>query len=192
VEGRPRTLSGPSPDPGLSHRFAPSLGRVVVDQVATAELMRAVAPGDGVHGERLPLSARDYRGSRHGGLVALDWRAMISDEPEPAISREVLLEARLRDAKQTERIQAFRTHIPAGVAAGLHVHNCPVVGSIVEGTVTYQIEGEAARVLAPGDMFFEPEGARIARFDAMAEGVTLLAYYLLGPGQEPVIEMPGN
>jgi hypothetical protein len=41
---------------------------VVVDQVVTIELMRAVAAGDGVHGERLPLSAQDYRGSRHGGI----------------------------------------------------------------------------------------------------------------------------
>jgi hypothetical protein len=30
---------------------------------------RAVAAGDGVHGERLPLSAQDYGGSRNGGLV---------------------------------------------------------------------------------------------------------------------------
>jgi hypothetical protein len=42
------------------------LGHVIVDQVVTVEVMRAVAAGDGVHGEPLPLSAQDYRGSRHG------------------------------------------------------------------------------------------------------------------------------
>ncbi len=37
----------------------------VVVQVAPAELVRAAAAGDGVQGERLPLSAQDYR-SRPG------------------------------------------------------------------------------------------------------------------------------
>ena len=72
-----------------------------------------------------------------------------------------------------------------GHAAGLHVHNGPVVGSILAGLATYQIEGQPASVLQPGDVFFEPEGERIARFDAGTDGVTFLAYFLLAPGQEP-------
>ena len=32
-----------------------------------------------------------------------------------------------------------------------------------------------------------PEGARITRFDAQDAGVTFLAYFLLGPGQEAEI-----
>jgi hypothetical protein len=34
-------------------------------------------------------------------------------------------------------------------------------------------------------VFYEPEGERIARFDAQDDGVTFLAYFLLSPGQEP-------
>jgi quercetin dioxygenase-like cupin family protein len=101
----------------------------------------------------------------------------------------VLSVVQLREAKPTERLEARRIHIPRGVAAGLHVHNCPVVGSIVSGTVMFQVEGEVASVLAPGDVFFEPEGVRIARFDAMDADVTFLAWFLLGPGQEPELEM---
>lgn len=82
--------------------------------------------------------------------------------------------------------------MPAGTAAGLHVHNCPVVGSVVAGSVIYQIDGESASVLRPGDAFFEPEGARIARFDAADEDVTFLAYFLLDDGQEPRLETPGD
>ena len=48
----------------------------------------------------------------------------------------------------------------------------------------FQIEGELETVLRPGDVFYEPEGARITRFDAQDAGVTFLAYFLLGPGQD--------
>ena len=39
-------------------------------------------------------------------------------------------------------------------------------------------------------MFYEPEGARIARFDAGDEGATFLAYFLLRAGQEPAVAFP--
>lgn len=77
-----------------------------------------------------------------------------------------------------------------GHPSGPHVHNCPVVGSILEGSAIYQIEGEPASVLRPGDVFYEPEGVTVARFDATEEGVTFLAYFLLDDGQEPAISSP--
>lgn len=40
-------------------------------------------------------------------------------------------------------------------------------------------------------MFYEPEGERIARFDAQQDGVTFLAYFLLPPGQEPELTLLG-
>ena len=51
-------------------------------------------------------------------------------------------------------------------SAGLHVHNGPV--------------------------FYEPEGAPIRRFDAQDAGVTFLAYFLLGPDQEPELSFPAG
>ena len=54
----------------------------------------------------------------------------------------------------------------------------------------FQVEGEPESVLRPGDVFFEPEDARIARFGAQDAGVTFLAYFLLGPDQEPEISFP--
>ena len=47
-------------------------------------------------------------------------------------------------------------------------------------------------MLRPGDVFFEPEGARIARFDAQDAGVTFLAYFLLGSGQEAELSFPAG
>ena len=44
-----------------------------------------------------------------------------------------------------------------------------MVGSIVSGSVSFQVEDEPETVLGPGDVFFAPEGARIARFDARGD-----------------------
>ena len=111
---------------------------------------------------------------------------------EQPITRDVLLDARLAQAKDTHRVQVRRIRIIPGHAAGLHVHNGPVVGSIVDGSAVYQVEGERETVLRPGDVFYEPEGARIARFDAQDAGVTFLAYFLLGPDQEPELSFPAG
>ena len=54
------------------------------------------------------------------------------------------------------------------------------------------IEGEPETVLRPGDVFYEPEGARITRFDGQDAGVTFLACFLLGPDQEPEASFPAG
>jgi quercetin dioxygenase-like cupin family protein len=111
-------------------------------------------------------------------------------DPEQPIVREVVLDAHLQRPKDTHRIEVRRIQIVPGHAAGLHVHNGPVVGSIVTGSAVYQIEGEPESVLAAGDVFYEPEGARIARFDARDDGVTFLAYFPLGAHEEAEISFP--
>jgi quercetin dioxygenase-like cupin family protein len=104
---------------------------------------------------------------------------------EEPITRTVVSDVRLPAVKATDRVQIREIRIAPSQPAGLHVHNGPVFGSIVAGSVVYQIDGQPAAVLRPGDVFYEPEGARIARFDAQEDGVTFLAYFLLAPGQEP-------
>lgn len=108
------------------------------------------------------------------------------------ITRTVLFDARLGQIKDTDRAEIREIRILPGHAAGLHVHNGPVVGSILTGSVIYQIDGQPAAVLRAGDVFFEPEGERIARFDAGDDGVTFLAYFLLSPGQEAQLTMLGQ
>jgi hypothetical protein len=65
-----------------------------------------------------------------------------------------------------------------------------VIGNIVEGSVAYQVEGEPMVMLDPGDVFYEAEGARIARFDALDGDVTFVAHFLLSAGQQPELEFP--
>ncbi|WP_220040710.1 cupin domain-containing protein [Streptomyces tateyamensis] len=108
------------------------------------------------------------------------------------MSRVVLLDQRLPQVLATERVEIRRITIAPGQAAGLHVHNGPVFGSIETGSAVYQIEGEPPAVLAPGDVFYEPAGARIARFDAQQDGVTFLGYFLLPEGTTAELVFPDD
>ncbi len=110
-----------------------------------------------------------------------------TDEPsaEQPITRKIVSDVRLPAVKPVDRVQVREIRIAPSRPAGLHVHNGPVFGAVVTGSVVYQIDGQPAAVLRPGDVFYEPEGTRIARFDAQEDGVTFLAYFLLSPGQEP-------
>jgi quercetin dioxygenase-like cupin family protein len=112
-----------------------------------------------------------------------------ADEP---ITRAVLLDAALRQAKDTGRVEVSEIRILPGYAGGQHVHNGPVLGNIVEGSAICQIEGQPETELRAGDVFYEPEGAKIARFDAGPHGVRFIAYFLLSLGQQAEIRFtPG-
>jgi quercetin dioxygenase-like cupin family protein len=115
---------------------------------------------------------------------------MPQPDAEHPLIREIVLDVRLPEGIPLDRIEVRRIQMLPGHPAGLHVHNGPVVGSVVEGSVIVQIAGEPESELGPGEVFYEPEGARIARFDAGDEGATFLAYFPLREGQEPEIEFP--
>jgi quercetin dioxygenase-like cupin family protein len=112
-----------------------------------------------------------------------------TDADTPPITRTVVLDQPLPPVT-THRVEVRRITIAPGHAAGLHIHNGPVFGSVETGSVVYQIDGEPESVLAVGDTFYEPAGARIARFDPHGAGVTFLAYFLLDADQAPEIEFP--
>jgi quercetin dioxygenase-like cupin family protein len=112
--------------------------------------------------------------------------------PEQPVTRTIVSDIRLPTVKPVDRVQAREIKIAPSQPAGLHVHNGPVFGSIVAGTVVYQTQGGPAQVLRPGDVFYEPEAALITRFDAQEEAVTFLAFFLLSPGQEPALTELGG
>lgn len=113
------------------------------------------------------------------------------EQAEPApLSRVVVMDQTLPEPLATQRVEIRRITVAPGYAAGLHVHNGPVFGNIETGSVVYQIEGGPETLLEPGDVFYEPEGTRIARFDAQDEGVTFFGYFLLGDGVNAEIVFP--
>jgi len=113
----------------------------------------------------------------------------VPDTDTPPITRTIVLDQPIPETS-THRVEVRRITIAAGHAAGLHIHNGPVFGSVETGSVVYQIDGQTETVLTVGDTFYEPAGARIARFDPLEEGVTFLAYFLLDAGQAAEIEFP--
>ncbi|MFH8382368.1 cupin domain-containing protein [Kitasatospora sp. NPDC018058] len=107
------------------------------------------------------------------------------------VAREILLDEPVSPVKPTSRVEVRRITMPPRFAAGWHVHNGPVVGSVVAGTVHFQVEGGEETVLEPGEVFHEPAGVPV-RFDAGAEGATFLAYFLLADGEQPEIALVGG
>ena len=107
------------------------------------------------------------------------------------IVRVPLLDAALEARPEIGEVRSARIELGAGQESGRHRHPCDVVGYIAAGTIRFQVEGEEERTLRAGDAFHEPAGAPIAHFDNASadEPVTFIAFYLLPPGEDTLIEM---
>jgi len=107
-----------------------------------------------------------------------------------SIVREPLLTAML-DGARVARVESARIELAPGQRTGLHFHPCPVVGSVVAGTIRLAVEGEPERTLRQGDAFYEPADTRIAAFDneSEQEPATFVAFYLLPEGEDRLIVM---
>lgn len=112
--------------------------------------------------------------------------------PAEPVTRTLVLQQRLPEPRVVDYVELRRITIAPDFGTGLHVHNGPVFGNIETGSAVYQIDGEPESVLTPGDVFYEPEAARIARFDAQEDGVTFLACFPVGPGETPSLTPLGS
>jgi quercetin dioxygenase-like cupin family protein len=112
---------------------------------------------------------------------------------EPRIVRTRLLAAALEGQPSTARVEVARIELEPGQQTGRHRHPCTVVGYVAAGTIRFQVAGKTEVVLRAGDAFHEPAGAPIAHFDnaSDAEPATFIAFYLLPPGEDRLIEMLG-
>src|ERR1700761_7943889 len=82
------------------------------------------------------------------------------------LEREPLLETPLPEANPPVRlIKGARIRFAPGQPTGLHRHPISTCGVVTAGRIAFQIEGEAERLLATGDAFFEPAGQTILKFD---------------------------
>lgn len=88
-----------------------------------------------------------------------------------------------------ERVEAYRVELPPGQPAGPHFHPGPVTGYVERGLIAFERDGQPVRELRPGDVFFEPAGETIHRFDNLSDGepATFIAFYLLN-GDQPLIQ----
>ncbi len=107
---------------------------------------------------------------------------------ESPVTRVTLIDQALAAAASISHVEVRRITIAPSTPAGAHVHNGPVFGSIELGSVVFQVEGGPEVTLRGGDVFYEPAGAVVSKFDATDEGVTFLGYFLLGADQSPELE----
>ena len=107
------------------------------------------------------------------------------------IVRVPLLDAALEARPEIGHVRSARIELAPGQETGRHRHPCDVVGYVAAGTIRFQVDGEEARTLGAGDAFHEPAGAPIAHFDNAGEDepATFIAFYLLPPGEDTLIEM---
>lgn len=68
-------------------------------------------------------------------------------------------------ARQVVQVEVGDFHFKPGQIAPVHTHAAPAVGYVAKGEIIYQVEGEGPRLLRAGDVFYEPAGPRILRFD---------------------------
>jgi quercetin dioxygenase-like cupin family protein len=110
---------------------------------------------------------------------------------DPGIVRVQLLDAALEGRPEIGQVRGARIELAPGQAAGRHRHPCDVVGYVAAGAIRFQVEGEDEQILRAGDAFHEPAGAPIAHFDNAStdEPATFIAFYLLTPGEDRLIEM---
>jgi quercetin dioxygenase-like cupin family protein len=110
---------------------------------------------------------------------------------DAGIVRVPLLDAALEQRHEIGNVRAARIELRPDQETGRHRHPCDVVGYVAVGTIRFQVEGEGERILRAGDAFHEPAGAPIAHFDNASknEAATFIAFYLLPPGEDRLIEM---
>lgn len=77
-----------------------------------------------------------------------------------------------------------------GQETGRHLHPCPVLGYIAQGSAVLEIEGQKAQKLPEGSAFYEPADTLILSFNnaSATDPMTFIAFYLLD-GEQELIRM---
>jgi quercetin dioxygenase-like cupin family protein len=90
-------------------------------------------------------------------------RAYSSDD-EPKVDTNKILTAKF-DARQVVQIESGDFHFKPWQVGPIHTHPAVCVGYVTKGGIIFQVEGEKPQIIRSGDVFYEPTGPRIMRFD---------------------------
>jgi len=108
----------------------------------------------------------------------------------PSVIREDLLTAMVDSEKSIAKVEIKEVTMGPKQRAPLHLHPCPTVGVITEGTISFQIEGEPVQHLKAGDAFYEPANVRVAKFDNDGDATAkFVVVYLLGKDEHEIIRI---
>src|SRR5262245_23570196 len=81
---------------------------------------------------------------------------------------------------------------PGGFTAGTHRHPAGAYVYVVDGSVGFGIDNGDPFVLKTGESFYEPAGAlhSVSRNASQAAPASLLAFFVLGEGEQPTVHEP--
>jgi quercetin dioxygenase-like cupin family protein len=92
------------------------------------------------------------------------------------------------ESRQVVQVEIGDFRFTPGQVAPIHTHAAPAVGYVAKGQIIYQVEGEKQQILSAGDVFYEPVGPRILRFDnASATEEAIFLDFNLEQVNEPFI-----
>lgn len=109
---------------------------------------------------------------------------------KPPVSRKTLLTATVDPEKAVATVDIQEVTMGPKQKAPLHLHPCPTLGVVTEGTITFQIEGQPVQYLKAGDAFYEPAHVRVARFDNDGDKpARFVVHYLLGKDEHETVRI---
>jgi len=104
-----------------------------------------------------------------------------------AEDRQILLSVEI-EPRIVDLVEIGDFHFLPGQVGPTHTHDAPVFGYVSQGTIHYQVEGQAPQILKTGDAFFEPSGPRILHFDNASDSeVAVFTDFNLQQEGEPFI-----
>jgi quercetin dioxygenase-like cupin family protein len=87
-------------------------------------------------------------------------------------------------------VQAVRVdYEPGGFTHGTHRHPAGAYVYVIEGSVTFGVDGREPVVLKAGESFYEPPGAlhSVSRNASDDLPASLIAFFVLGEGESPTV-----
>ena len=106
------------------------------------------------------------------------------------VTRRALLKAAIEPGKTVSTVEIQEVTMGPKQKAPLHLHPCPTMGVVTEGTIAFQIEGQPVQHLKAGDAFCEPANIRVARFDNDGDTpAKFVVHYLLGKDEHETVKI---
>jgi len=106
------------------------------------------------------------------------------------VSRKALFKAIIEPEKKISAVEIQEVTMGPKQKAPLHLHPCPTMGVVTEGTIAFQIEGQPVQHLKVGDAFYEPARVRVARFDNDGDTpAKFVVHYLLGQDEHETVQV---
>lgn len=122
-------------------------------------------------------------------LVAIAKENDTSVSSMPGLVKKDLMTAAFAPEKTVSRVELKEVVLEPMGKVPLHRHPIPVLSVIKEGAIYFQIEGQPAQHLKPGDVCYEPAGARVAHFDnESTTPAKFVALYMMGKDDHELVE----